>query len=92
MCVCVYIYYIYVYILYIYMYIYIYIIYIMYIYIYYIYNVYIYIYYINIYIAVGIRPAAGQDFIALFVRHFLFAHVKPHVELSRHSENGLFLV
>ena len=28
---------------------------------------------VRIYIAVAIRPAAGRDLIALFVRHFLFA-------------------
>ena len=27
-------------------------------------------------IAVDIRPAAGCDFVLIFVRHFLFAHVK----------------
>ena len=26
--------------------------------------------------AVDIRPAAGCDFVLIFVRHFLFAHVK----------------
>ena len=27
----------------------------------------------------AIRPAAGYHFFALFVRHFLFAHVEAHV-------------
>ena len=35
---------------------------------------------INI-IAVAIRPAAGHNFIALFVRHFLCAHVKAQVSV-----------
>ena len=32
-------------------------------------------------IAVAIRPAAGRKFIALFVRHFLCAHVKAQVSV-----------
>ena len=31
--------------------------------------------------AVAIRPAAGHNFIALFVRHFLCAHVKAQVSV-----------
>ena len=33
------------------------------------------------YYAVAIRPAAGHNFIALFVRHFLCAHVKAQVSV-----------